>query len=199
MVHVKKKKILVAFIAVCVIFVLSIYFVNEYYSHKYAENILRFHVIANSNTAQDQALKLKVRDAVGCKISELANLSESAEETAEIVSQHSDEIIETAKDCIKKEGYEYSVRIEIGEFYFPTKHYTKMSLPAGDYEAVRIIIGEGLGENWWCVLFPPLCFSNGNAVENDGNTNEKVTVKFKFVELFQKVKHNFRSAYQKIL
>ncbi len=199
MVHVKKKKILVAFIAVCVIFVLSIYFVNEYYSHKYAENILRFHVIANSNTAQDQALKLKVRDAVGCKISELANLSESAEETAEIVSQHSDEIIETAKDCIKNEGYEYSVRIEIGEFYFPTKHYTKMSLPAGDYEAVRIIIGEGLGENWWCVLFPPLCFSNGSAVENDGNTNEKVTVKFKFVELFQKVKHNFRGAYQKIL
>ena len=199
MVHVKKKKISVAFILVCATFALSIYSASEYHSHKYAENILRFHVIANSNTAQDQALKLKVRDAVGCKISELANQSKSAEETAEIVAEHSDEIIETARRCIENEGYEYGVSIEIGEFYFPTKHYSEVSLPAGDYEAVRIIIGEGLGENWWCVLFPPLCFSNGSAVENNGNTNEKVTVKFKFVEIFQKVKHNFKSACQKIL
>ena len=199
MVHLKKKKFSVAFVLVCVTFALLIYFANEYYSHKYAENILRFHVIANSNTAQDQALKLKVRDAVGCKISELADKSESAEETAEIVAKYSDEIIETARQCIKQEGYGYGVRIEIGEFYFPTKHYSKMSLPAGDYEAVRIIIGEGLGENWWCVLFPPLCFSNGNAVENNGRTKENVDIKFKFVEIFQKVKHDFKCTYQKFL
>lgn len=199
MVHVKKKKLSVAFIVICAIFVLSIYSASEYHSHKYAENILRFHVIANSNTAQDQALKLKVRDAVGCKISELANQSKSAEETAEIVAEHSDEIIETARRCIENEGYEYAVRIEIGEFYFPTKHYSEVSLPAGDYEAVRIIIGEGLGENWWCVLFPPLCFSNGNAVENNENTGREITLKFKFVEIFQKVKHDFKSVCQKIL
>ena len=76
-----------------------------------------------------------------------------------------------------------------------------MSLPAGEYEAVRVVIGEGCGENWWCVLFPPLCFSNGNAVESfedSGAENEKITVKFKITEVFQEIKHGFKNIYQKI-
>jgi len=198
MVHVKKRKISVAFIVVCIAFALAIYFIAEYYSRGYSENVLRFHVIANSNTEQDQALKLKVRDAVGCKISELAGQSESAEVTAETVEKYSEDILKTARQCIKNEGYEYDVKIEIGEFYFPTKHYSEVSLPAGSYEAVRIVIGEGLGDNWWCVLFPPLCFSNGTAIENTGEEKEEITVKFKFVEVFQNVKYSFKNVFQKI-
>ena len=150
---------------------------------------------------QDQALKLKVRDAVGIKVSELSQNSLSADEMAAVVAEHSVEIIETAEKCIKEAGYDYKVKIEIGEFYFPTKHYSGVSLPAGEYEAVRLVIGEGCGDNWWCVLFPPLCFSNGNAVDNfedSGAENEKVTVKFKITEVFQEIKHGFKNIYQKI-
>lgn len=192
----KKKKWVSVFVLLCVLFCLSLYLTAEYYSDRYAENILRFHVIANSDTAEDQALKIKVRDAVGCKISSLAKNVNTAAETAAVVREHSEEIKCAAEECIKKEGYEYGVEIKVGEYYFPTKHYQAMALPAGDYEAVRIIIGEGKGENWWCVLFPPLCFSNGNAVENDASdkktTQEKFSFKFKIVELFQEIKHCFQ-------
>lgn len=195
----KRKKISWALIFIAVSFALAVFLSAEYNSRKYAENILRFHVIANSDTMQDQALKLKVRDAVGCKVSELAECAVNAQETAEIVAQHSKEIIEAAEECIKKEGYDYKVSIEIGEFYFPTKYYSEMSLPAGEYDAVRIIIGEGKGENWWCVLFPPLCFSNGIAVEDfDVEKKENVTVKFKFTEFFQEIKFELKNIYQKI-
>lgn len=197
----KKKKISLAFIVLCIVFASAVFVSAEYNSRKYAENVLRFHVIANSNTMQDQALKLKVRDAVGIKVSELSQNSLSADEMAAVVAEHSVEIIETAEKCIKEAGYDYKVKIEIGEFYFPTKHYSGMSLPAGEYEAVRVVIGEGCGENWWCVLFPPLCFSNGNAVESfedSGAENEKITVKFKITEVFQEIKHGVKNIYQKI-
>lgn len=195
----KSKKISWALILICVLFAFAIFLSAEYNSSKYAENILRFHVIANSDTMQDQALKLKVRDAVGCKVSDLAESATNAQETANVVAEHSEEIIKAAEECIKKEGFDYKVSIEIGEFYFPTKHYSKMSLPAGEYDAVRIIIGEGNGENWWCVLFPPLCFSNGNAVEDfDAENKEKVTVKFKITEVFQEIKFDIKNMWQKI-
>ena len=195
----KSKKISWALILICVSFAFAIFLSAEYNSSKYAENILRFHVIANSDTMQDQALKLKVRDAVGCKVSDLAESATNAQETAKVVAEHSEEIIKAAEECIKKEGFDYKVSIEIGEFYFPTKHYSKMSLPAGEYDAVRIIIGEGNGENWWCVLFPPLCFSNGNAVEDfDTENKEKVTVKFKITEVFQEIKFDIKNMWQKI-
>ena len=107
MAFLKKKKFIIAFVVVCFGFAVSIFAASEYYSGKYAENILRFHVIANSNTAEDQALKLKVRDAVGCRISELSKNAADAKETAEIVARHSVDIIKTAEDCIKKEGYRH--------------------------------------------------------------------------------------------
>lgn len=195
----KRKKLSWALILICISFAAAVFFSAEYNSKKYAENILRFHVIANSDTMQDQALKLKVRDAVGSKVSELTESAANAQETAEIVAEYSEEIIKTAEECVKAEGYDYKVKIEIGEFYFPTKHYSKISLPAGEYDAVRVIIGEGKGENWWCVLFPPLCFSNGNAVENfEMEKEEKVTVKFKITEIFQEIKFEFKNMYQKI-
>lgn len=82
-----------------------------------------------------------------------------------------------------------TVEIETGEYYFPTKYYTEGALPAGSYEAVRVVIGQGEGENWWCVLFPPLCFSNGTAdpeLDQEQQENEDVTLRFKIVEVSRK-------------
>lgn len=179
----------------------SVYAVAEYEHKQYAENVLRLHVIANSNTSEDQALKLKVRDTVGITVSTLTEGADNAEQTEEIVKNHIDDIKKAAEDRISDEGYNYTVEIKTGEFYFPTKYYANGALPAGNYEAVRVIIGEGKGENWWCVLFPPLCFSNGKADANINKTepseNESVTVKFKIVEIFQEAKHSISSAIEK--
>lgn len=183
---------------------IGVYAFSEYGQKEYADNVLRLHVLANSNTSEDQALKLKVRDEVGITVSKLTEGANSAAETEAIVKAHLDEIRCAAEERIQKEGYSYPVEVVTGNFYFPTKYYAKGALPAGNYEAVRVIIGEGKGENWWCVLFPPLCFSNGQAepglnesTQNQGE-KEEVTLKFKIVEVFQEAKHSLSRMWQKI-
>ena len=163
-------------IAVLLAGLIGICILAEYGSEQYADNVLRLHVIANSNTSEDQALKLKVRE-------------------------HIDAIQAAAEEKIREEGYNYPVEIETGEYYFPTKYYTEGALPAGSYEAVRVVIGQGEGENWWCVLFPPLCFSNGTAdpeLDQEQQENEDVTLRFKIVEVFQEAKHSLSKFFQKI-
>lgn len=188
-------------IAVLLAGLIGICILAEYGSEQYADNVLRLHVIANSNTSEDQALKLKVRNAVGSIVSELAAGASSAEETEQIVREHIDAIQAAAEEKIREEGYNYPVEIETGEYYFPTKYYTEGALPAGSYEAVRVVIGQGEGENWWCVLFPPLCFSNGTAdpeLDQEQQENEDVTLRFKIVEVFQEAKHSLSKFFQKI-
>lgn len=170
-------------------------------SHKYAENVLRLHVIANSNSSEDQALKLKVRDKIGNVVSSLTEGAADARETERIVKENISLITECAQEEIYKEGFEYTVRIETGEYYFPTKYYDGGALPAGDYEAVRVVIGSGNGDNWWCVLFPPLCFSGGAYMQNEDRASEQadnVTVRFKIVEIFQQARHGLSDLFQKI-
>lgn len=198
----KRKVILFTFIAVLLTGLLSAYAAAERGAAQYSDNVLRLHVIANSNTAEDQALKLKVRDVVGSTVSRLTEGAETAAETELLVQQHIAEIKNAAEEKIKEEGYFYPVEIVTGEFYFPTKYYAKGALPAGDYEAVRVIIGEGKGENWWCVLFPPLCFSNGSAEptldQQHSEPSENITVRFKIVEFFQEAKHEISKVIEKI-
>ena len=117
-------------IAVLLAGIIGICILAEYGSEQYADNVLRLHVIANSNTSEDQALKLKVRDAVGSLVSELAAGASSAEETEQIVREHIDAIQAAAEEKIREEGYNYPVEIETGEYYFPTKYYTEGALPA---------------------------------------------------------------------
>lgn len=196
----RRKYIMILF-AIIFMFATAIFFAAEYYSSKYTENVLRFHVLANSDSIEDQALKLKVRNCVGEKITELSKNSKSAEETENIVINNIECIKKEAENCIKNEGYTYGVEIQTGEFYFPTKHYGNKSLPAGNYEAVRVLIGEGKGKNWWCVLFPPLCFSNGNSMENglaDEVADDELIIRFKFVELYQKAKHKIVNFFSSI-
>lgn len=124
-----------------------------------AEKVLRFHVLANSDSGEDQALKLKVRDAVGAEMAQVLAGAESRGECEEIVASQLDHIVQTAEAVIAEEGYDYEVDAFLREVEFPVKTYGSYTFPAGDYEALEVVIGAGEGHNWWCVMYPNMCFS----------------------------------------
>ena len=123
------------------------------------DNVLRLHVLANSDSEEDQALKLKVRDALLESSSELFDACNTREEAIEKVNESIPNLEAIARSVIEAEGYTYSVSIELGEEVYPTRSYEGFCFPSGSYMSLRIIIGEGEGQNWWCVLFPPMCLS----------------------------------------
>lgn len=123
-----------------------------------ASNIIRFHVRANSDTDTDQQLKIKVKNEVVSYIQPFLENSPSIDTSREILSQHIEDIKDTALDTIHKEGFNYNVNVYFEQSYFPMKTYADVTFPPGEYEAFRIDIGEANGKNWWCVLYPPLCF-----------------------------------------
>ncbi|MBP3887790.1 MAG: stage II sporulation protein R [Cellulosilyticum sp.] len=123
-----------------------------------SKQVLRFHVVANSDTTEDQLLKQKVKDEIIEYIEPLMSESKSLDETRKILSEALPEIEKITKETIETWGKDYRVHVTIDEANFPTKSYGDIILPAGEYEACRIIIGEGRGENWWCVMYPPLCY-----------------------------------------
>ena len=122
-----------------------------------AEKVVRLHVLANSDSEEDQALKLKVRDAVLEQATETLRGADSQAEASRRLTDILPELEETARAVITANGYDYGVRAELAETSFPTKEYDGFALPAGEYLALRVLIGEAAGQNWWCVLFPPLC------------------------------------------
>ena len=169
-----------------------------------AEKVVRLHVLANSDSEEDQALKLKVRDAVLAEATEALRGTESREQ-AEASRRLTDilpELEETARVVITANGYDYGVRAELAETSFPTKEYDGFALPAGEYLALRVLIGEAAGQNWWCVVFPPLCTAAASDVPtvalDAGLTDQEVALiteadegyilKFKSVELWQTLK-----------
>ncbi len=119
--------------------------------------IIRMHVIANSNSPEDQKLKLKVRDEVLEYVSRYTGNSKNIDETRLFLTGHRQELAETAKAVIAQNGYDYDIDVQLGVRWIKEKNYGDMIFPAGNYEALNITIGKGQGENWWCVLFPPLC------------------------------------------
>ncbi|HEY8911510.1 MAG TPA: stage II sporulation protein R [Desulfosporosinus sp.] len=133
--------------------------------------LIRFHVLANSDSDQDQALKRAVRDAILKEVSPQLATSQSLEESRLILKKIRPDMEEIGRSVVKAWGKNYTVHTEYGHFSFPTKSYGSLVLPAGDYEALRVVVGEGQGSNWWCVLFPPLCFvdiDHSTAVQVDG-------------------------------
>ena len=178
----------------------------------YAENIstnisnsvFRLHVIANSDTNADQNLKYKVRDNLIEYMNTICNNCSSKEEVIKLAEEHKNDFENIALQTIKDNGFSYSVKINIGNFEFPTKTYGDISLPAGFYDALRVEIGEAKGKNWWCVMFPPLCFvdvSSGivpeeskKIIQNNlpeeefalisDNSSNNIHFKFKLVEFF---------------
>lgn len=174
--------------------------VNELVYEDIANKIIRFHVIANSNNDEDQALKLKVRDKVIEFVSNSLKESNSLDESRQFILKNKSNIEDIAKDVIIQSGYSYNVTSSLSRENFPDKLYGDVVFPQGEYEAYRILIGEAKGENWWCVMFPPLCFVDGTkeaidsteVVDKLNNNKEKVKnnkVKFKsklFEVLFRK-------------
>jgi len=174
-----------------------------------ASKLIRFHVIANSDDKIDQELKLKVRDSVLKYVSPKLEECKSIEQSRQIINKEDKNIKKIAQNIVNKNGFKYSVATTMSQEDFPVKTYGNITLPQGQYEAYRIVIGNGSGQNWWCVMFPPLCFvditkgdvsfdktesemkqvlsdDEYNLVDNTVNS-KKIVVKFKLLEMFNKL------------
>ncbi|MCI8353026.1 MAG: stage II sporulation protein R [Clostridia bacterium] len=202
-----KYSILVLFLLFLYVTICAFSYV-EAVSTDIANSVFRLHVIANSDSKEDQDLKYIVRDNVLAYMNDLCKDTKSKEEAIRIANEHLDEFKQVAMDTIKEKGFNYDVTVEIGNFSFPTKTYGDISLPSGYYDALRIKIGNADGKNWWCVMFPPLCFvdvSSGivpdeskEAIKKDLSDEEfslisneedsKISFKFKLIEFFQNAK-----------
>ena len=147
---------------------------KENLSEDYKDKLIRFHVLANSNSDEDQELKLKVRDAIINYLKPKLINSNSINESENIIKNEYDNLEKIARDIIVENGYNYEVKVGIDYSTFPTKQYSSIVLPAGEYKALRIIIGEGKGKNWWCVMFPPLCFVDEENGVIDKSTDDKL-------------------------
>ena len=170
---------------------------------KLYDNVIRLHIIANSNSEEDQALKIKIRDRILLDYSDQLKSIQSIDAATETVTDLLEDINNTAKEVIKSEGYTYDAETVIGTEYYPTRDYGELQFPSGNYTSLRIIVGSGEGKNWWCVLFPPLCVSTayGDTITADdsvpvGLTPEqyriitksddvKYVVKFKVLEILE--------------
>lgn len=142
--------------------------------HDISEKVLRFHVLANSDDEADQNLKLAVRDAVGSYMQKKLTGVEDLEECEQIVNGNLDQIREVAAETIAQNGYDYDVTAELEYTSFPVKSYGSYTFPAGEYEALRVVIGEGKGHNWWCVMYPNMCFSGSMYEVVDEQAGEKL-------------------------
>lgn len=202
-------RILLVLLLLIVFVCFSAYFYVTAVSSGISDSVFRLHVIANSDSDEDQALKLKVRDSLLEYMNSLCSSTSSKEEAMRIANEHIDDFTKIAQDVIAQNGYDYSVDVSVGSCDFPTKEYGDVSLPAGTYDALRVKIGSASGHNWWCVLFPPLCFvdvSSGIVPDESkeilhdtmsdeeydlvtsSDSDSELTFKFKLVEFFE----NFR-------
>lgn len=125
---------------------------------KLAEEVFRFHVLANSDREEDQAVKLKVRDSVISYMKESMGEEKSAEATRKWAEEHLNEVTDVAEKVLEEQGVSYGAKSEVTNCYFPEKCYGDITFPEGNYEALRIELGKADGRNWWCVLYPNLCF-----------------------------------------
>lgn len=173
-------------------------------SNNISDCVFRLHVIANSDSDEDQNLKYRVRDSLLSYMNDLAANCSSKEEVINLANSHLSDFEKIAHDVVLENGFDYNVKVEIGNFEFPTKTYGDISLPAGFYDALKVEIGEAKGKNWWCVMFPPLCFidiSSGNLSEDSkeylkenmseedyslisDSSNNEIQFKFKLLEFF---------------
>ncbi|MBO5023498.1 MAG: stage II sporulation protein R [Clostridia bacterium] len=164
------------------------------------DNTVRLHVLANSDSAHDQEVKLCVRDAVLETITQITQGAQSAEEAEALIAQNIHTICGTAKETLCELGEDKEVSVTLSEEYYPTREYEDFTLPAGKYSSLRIMIGEAQGQNWWCVLYPELCTSNAKTGETlvktgfskdqidilTGGEEPKYRLKFKILEIFEK-------------
>lgn len=177
------------------------------------DKIIRLHVVANSDSPEDQAIKLRIRDAIIKELKPKLENLKSQEEVKNLISANMDNLIAAAEEEMARLGENFPIDIELGTFEFPTKVYGDLSFPAGAYQALNVKIGEAKGKNWWCVMFPPLCFVDiaqgvvsektleefkeildENELEllksEKANEEETVKIKFKLVEMAKNFNKN---------
>lgn len=139
-----------------------------------SQKIIRLHIVAASDDSKDQALKLNVRDAIVNYVSPLMEDISSVDEAREFLCSNIDTLQDVACKAIENEGASYNVNVCLNTSYFPTKMYGDMILPPGDYEALTVTIGNGKGHNWWCVMYPSLCFIDCGCVVLPDSSKEKL-------------------------
>ena len=170
-------------------------------SRELYNDVLRMHILANSDSAADQSLKLAVRDRVLRDFSGYYDGCNDKESALEMTRGHLADIEKAAADEIRKRGFDYPVSATVGETYFNTRYYGGFTMPAGWYDALRLRIGEAEGQNWWCVMYPAVCV--GAACEekleenlNEGEyrvvTSDRFDFRFKIVEYFEDFLNLFR-------
>ena len=167
-----------------------------------SNKVFRIHILANSDSKEDQALKLKVRDAIILKSEELLKGVTDKETAMKIVGENLDIFASVAGEVISKSGYDYPIKVTVTNLYFNTRYYGEITMPGGFYDALQISIGNAQGKNWWCVMYPSLCLfttSDNNTLKDNLTKNEygiitskgKLQVKFKAVEIFTQFKKIF--------
>lgn len=197
-------------------------FYAEKVNQDLSDSMIRLHIVANSNSETDQSLKYRVRDAIIEYMNERMDALESKESAKSYVNDHIGEIEDVANKVIATEGLKDQAKVSLGKFPFPTKRYENVILPAGFYDAVKVEIGRAEGENWWCVMFPPLCFvedTKGEMEEaymgvlkdelseeemdiiltSDSEAEIPVEIKFKIVEIFQESKIKLAGLFRGII
>lgn len=167
-----------------------------------SNDVLRLHIIANSDLSVDQNVKLKVRDAVLTAMSDKFSNSKSLDDTLNIANKNKEYIKTVADNELEKYGVEYGANVEVKKEYFNTRSYNDVTLPAGCYNSVVITLGNGVGKNWWCVMYPAICLPQVSDTELDKVldddemsviSNSKYDVRFKIVEVYEKVKSFFEN------
>lgn len=199
-----KKPIFITITAFVFFLIFSAYSYASSISSDLSKSVFRLHVIANSDSDEDQSLKLQVRDKLLDYMNSITANVNSKDDAIKIAQDHQKDFQIIAEQTILDKGYSYPVTVEIGNYEFPTKHYGDITLPSGYYDALRVKIGDACGHNWWCVMFPPLCFvdvTSGIVPESSkdqlkenmssedysiiSNDNSLTEFKFKIVELFK--------------
>ena len=167
------------------------------------EDVVRLHILANSNSEIDQEVKLKVRDALLETNASILSDSVTKENAKEHFENSKEILLRSAKETLEENGFNYNVKITLQEEYFETRAYGNLTFPAGQYTALKVVLGEGKGKNWWCVMFPPLCIPAADGIETNENTadyltqsgekivngGDKYIIKFKFLEIYEEFRN----------
>ena len=170
------------------------------------EDVIRLHILANSDLQNDQEVKLKVRDALLETNASILSDEVTKENAKEHFEKSKTILLKTAEKALKENGFDYNVKITLQEEYFETRVYGKLTFPAGKYTALKVVLGEGKGKNWWCVMFPPLCIPAADGIETNESTadyltesgekivngGDKYIIKFKFLEIYEEFRNKLK-------
>lgn len=201
----KKLHIIEASIAIALMFTVVLSIVNfGFECSEIRSDVIRLHILANSDSEEDQQVKIIVRDVLLNCGKELFSGNITKGNAEEVLNKQKDELIKIANKTLAENGFNYKAQIYLTEEYFTTRSYENFTLPAGEYLALKVVLGEGGGHNWWCVMFPPLCLpaASGNTeldavVDEDGakiiQNYDEYEMRFKVVELFESIKNKIKS------